>query len=303
MLGAIASLLAMVGLNGRPSAAAAAAATIAAATGSYTPMANTDACARGGSCNIARYLHSSVAELHALCSADPACRCHNERWLKSDCSGTIRSTGTTLWVKDGAGPVPPAPPSPPPRPPSPPHPPPPPATGCAAIWPSPAECTGTGVPVGVSPTLRITTASSSETVAQAIERYSGWIPRRPGPGTAAAVTQLAVTVTNASEHLGASTNYSYTLEVAGTDGGSAAAAAVCASPYAVAYALETFAQLAGPDGMLPFSKLVVVDFPQHPHRGLLLDVGRRYYPVPLLHDIVAAMSFSKMSVLHLVRET
>ena len=265
----LASLLAMaVVLNERSAAAAAAAAaatvTTAAASDSYTAMANTDACAHGGSCNIARHLHSTVAELHALCSADPACRCHNERWLKRDCGGTVKSPGTTLWVKDGAGPVPPAPAPPPP---------PPPATGCATIWPSPAECTGTGMPVGVSPTLRITTASSSATVAQAIERYRGWIPRRSGPGTAAAVTRLAVTVTNASEHLGASTNYSYTLAVGGADG---LATAVCSSPYAVAYALETFAQLAGPDGTLPFSKLAVVDFPQHPHRGLLLDVGRRY---------------------------
>ena len=282
-------------------AAAAAAANPHSDSDSYTAMADTDACAHGGSCNIARHLNSSVAELHALCSADTACRCHNERWLKSDCGGTVHSSGTTLWVKDGAGPVPPAPPPPPPRPPSPPRPPPAPATGCAAIWPSPAVCAGTGVPVAVSPTLRITTASSSATVAQAIERYSGWIPRRSDPD-AATVARLVVTVINASEHLGASTNYSYTLEVGGPNG-ETAATAVCGSPYAVAYALETFAQLVGPDGMIPFSRLGVVDFPQHPHRGLLLDVGRRFYPVPLLHDVIDAMSFSKMSVLHLVRDS
>lgn len=74
---------------------------------------------------------------------------------------------------------------------------------------------------------------------------------------------------------------------------------VCASPYGAAYALETLAQLVGPGGTLPHAAFRVADGPQYKHRGLLVDIGRRYYPVPLLRDIIEAMSMSKMNVLHM----
>ena len=34
------------------------------------------------------------------------------------------------------------------------------------------------------------------------------------------------------------------------------------------------------------------------HRGLLVDVGRRFYPPALLHSLVDGLSFAKMNVLH-----
>ena len=36
-----------------------------------------------------------------------------------------------------------------------------------------------------------------------------------------------------------------------------------------------------------------------PHRGIMLDVGRRFVPVALLLTMVDAMAYTKMNVLHL----
>lgn len=55
--------------------------------------------------------------------------------------------------------------------------------------------------------------------------------------------------------------------------------ATAASPFGVAYALETLSQLIGPDGRLVCSGLVVRDRPAYVHRGLMIDTGRRFYPV------------------------
>ena len=269
-----------------------------AAADSFVALPNTDACTSGGACNIARHLDSSIEELHALCAAEPRCQCHNERWLKSDCSQRKYSAGTILYMK-GTGPFPPPPPPLPPPPPSPDLP----VTGVARIWPSPLVAHGAGPSVPLSKNLRIFTTSASDTVAHAIERYSQWIV--PGPRdlhvhnkfadaeSAVSIQSVSLDIVNDSEHLGAHTNYSYTISANDT-----AVVATCGSPYAAAYALETLAQLLS-EGELPFEELFVRDEPQYQHRGLLLDVGRRFYPLPLLHDIIDAISFSKQNVLHL----
>lgn len=146
--------------------------------------------------------------------------------------------------------------------------------------------------------LHISTASTSNTVAQAIERYSKWIV--PGlhhqeyvDTELVGIQSILLNIENRSEHLGAHTNYSYAIEANGTS-----VVATCGSPYAAAYALETFAQLLD-EATLPFTDLFVQDEPQYTHRGLLVDIGRRFYPVTLLEDIIEAISFSKQNVLHL----
>ena len=86
--------------------------------------------------------------------------------------------------------------------------------------------------------------------------------------------------------------------------------------------METFSQLIV-NGMLNCSYAVINDAPQYRHRGLLVDSGRRFAPVPMLEGIMDAMvrggqrvhsplrgrcqltliappqAYSKMNVLHL----
>merc|ERR1719326_2361339 len=41
------------------------------------------------------------------------------------------------------------------------------------------------------------------------------------------------------------------------------------------------------------------DFPDFTHRGVMVDTGRRFFPVSLVKNIIDVMSFDKMNVLHL----
>ena len=51
---------------------------------------------------------------------------------------------------------------------------------------------------------------------------------------------------------------------------------VAETEYGVGYALETLSQMLAANECAAFS---VVDAPQFVHRGMMIDVGRRFYPV------------------------
>ena len=42
------------------------------------------------------------------------------------------------------------------------------------------------------------------------------------------------------------------------------------------------------------SECHIVDYPSYPHRGLLVDAGRRFVPVDLLLNFIDSMSYSKV---------
>jgi hypothetical protein len=186
--------------------------------------------------------------------ADKDCKCHNERWLKSDCSDQVKSKGTTLYIKV----LPPTPPTP-----SPPTPAPVPAP---PVWPPPQSMDMSGLPATLSNSFHIVHDSSSSVVKVAVARYSAWLaPGEPARNMATGssspagiINTLTISVSNASEHLGSTTNYSYSIDITS---GSSEATASCSSVYAVGYALETFAQLAA-GGQL-FSDIRVRDSPRY----------------------------------------
>ena len=66
----------------------------------------------------------------------------------------------------------------------------------------------------------------------------------------------------------------------------------------VIYGLETLAQLTFENGLLPSSRGLIRDEPRYRHRGLLVDSGRRFWPLDLLKQTVDGLSAFKMNVLH-----
>jgi hexosaminidase len=62
------------------------------------------------------------------------------------------------------------------------------------------------------------------------------------------------------------------------------------------YGTRTLLQLAKSNPLLP--KGVVSDFPDYRHRMLMLDVGRKPFPMPVLKDYIRMMAWYKMNELH-----
>ena len=63
-------------------------------------------------------------------------------------------------------------------------------------------------------------------------------------------------------------------------------------------ALETFSQLAA-SCTLRDTPLRVADAPRFTHRGILLDLARRFWPADALFGVMDAMAHSKLNALHL----
>jgi hypothetical protein len=193
------------------------------------------------------------------------------------------------------GPPHPPPPPPPPAPPPPPHAP-------VPVWPLPLALTCTKAPGGAPPTALLSSSvtvaltgsgASSPVAVQAAARYQ--LLLQAAGAAAGPVKEIAVEVEAANDTLGQLTNYSYSLRH--DSGSSSTVAASAASPFGFAYAMETLLQLAAQSSC--GGGFSVVDAPVYTHRGLLLDTGRRFYPLPLLQSTIDAMAIFKMNVLHL----
>lgn len=80
--------------------------------------------------------------------------------------------------------------------------------------------------------------------------------------------------------------------------------------------METFSQYCD-NGCFNYTTMLIQDHPQYKHRGLMIDTGycvsmyiaaygfiiyskrRRFFPVELVENLLDAMSYVKMNVLHL----
>lgn len=64
-------------------------------------------------------------------------------------------------------------------------------------------------------------------------------------------------------------------------------------------ALQTLKQLADADRRgLKIQECRIVDYPEFPYRGIMVDVGRTYMSLPLLKELIASLSQFKINVFH-----
>ena len=94
------------------------------------------------------------------------------------------------------------------------------------------------------------------------------------------------------------TCYNYTLAIRGSP--PTAEIASC-SVFGAAYALEGLTQLLAQGGgtQLPHDTISVRDAPAYNWRGLMIDTGRRFFPMPLVKNLLDTMAAVKLNVLHL----
>ena len=180
------------------------------------------------------------------------------------------------------------------------------------VWPMPRSVSA-GPGGGYTPTLAVAAnvtvtmrgqdgllTSPSPLLERGLLRAQGVLQARASasPTAAPRVERVTVRVLRPDdEALGLDTDYSYTLVVeAPPPGGDVPLVTVSGnSSFGVLAGLESLCQLAHHGSL---GAVVIADRPMYRHRGLMLDLGRRFHPVPLVKSMLDAMATVKLSVLH-----
>merc|ERR1712137_259019 len=157
------------------------------------------------------------------------------------------------------------------------------------VWPLPRSVQFSGPPSQLHSDFTLESSSSSAVLDHAHNRLKASLG-----ASSAGFTIVKVTLDSEDEYLGARTDYSYSLKVLPEGiwihGGSV---------YGAMYGLETLSQLVDADGSLPHNTITIDDVPDWSWRGVRIDAGRRFFPVPLVKNILDTMATVKMNVLHL----
>jgi hexosaminidase len=181
------------------------------------------------------------------------------------------------------------------------------------VWPKPTSMSWAEphAAVPVSPSFHIVASSGHPYLVSAAERYAKLLFKemyrpivRPAVNVTAgnALETLTLVVSDLAAPLQHGVDESYTLEILPT--GAATVTAVTA--WGAMRGLETFLQLSwraggqgrGRDLLLVAAGVRVEDRPLYPHRGLMLDTGRTYFPVADILRTIDAMAANKMNVFH-----
>ncbi|KAK1968912.1 family 20 glycosyl hydrolase [Colletotrichum sublineola] len=114
------------------------------------------------------------------------------------------------------------------------------------------------------------------------------------------ITQTAEDETCTFKPAAGEVDESYALNI--TEDGSATL--VANSSTGVLRGLETFVQLfyqhtSGTSWYTPLAPVAIEDAPEYPHRGILLDVARSFFPVQDVLRVIDAMSWNKLNRIHI----
>ncbi|KZW02925.1 N-acetylglucosaminidase [Exidia glandulosa HHB12029] len=131
----------------------------------------------------------------------------------------------------------------------------------------------------------------------ALERREDLRRGNPGKATGSPVTTATIKVADWSADLQLGVDESYSLSI-GKD--SNALEITAPTVWGALHALTTFQQLVIlEDGQLVVEQPVhIVDKPNYPHRGVMLDSGRNFLSVQKLKEQLDAMALTKLNVLH-----
>ncbi|KAL2329631.1 hypothetical protein Fmac_017212 [Flemingia macrophylla] len=189
------------------------------------------------------------------------------------------------------------------------------------LWPLPAQFTSGDGALSVDPALTLSVAGnggSSAILRAAFDRYRRIVFSHAGYGFAFIrklreqlpllsvaqydVVSLNVTVHSDDEELQLGVDESYTLVVP-KSGESSQVTIEANTVYGSLRGLETFSQLCSFDYTTKTVKIYkapwsIQDKPRFAFRGLMLDTSRHYYPINVIKQIIEAMSYAKLNVLH-----
>ena len=111
------------------------------------------------------------------------------------------------------------------------------------------------------------------------------------------LSSVRLRVRSSSLALTAATDVSHVLTVAADSSEAVIEAATVFGAQAALVSLRQLISRGG--GALPGAAITLADAPDWAHRGLMLDAGRRFFPVPLMQNIIDTMQLTKLNLLHL----
>lgn len=175
------------------------------------------------------------------------------------------------------------------------------------VWPKPTNISWpvpTAAPL--SPSFKIISPCADHSYLQsAVERFTSLLfSERYYPIVTPAVNlttsrpllSLTISVADLSVPLQHGADESYALSITSSTG---LANLSAATAWGAMRGLETFSQLTwGADPPLVATDVYVADRPLFPHRGLMLDTARNYYPVADILRTIEAMGANKLNVFH-----
>lgn len=184
------------------------------------------------------------------------------------------------------------------------------------LWPQPQHVEwGSGPAIPLSDTFSINVAAANYVLRSAGERYidllyqERWLPIQTSSSSDQSWSQcsselrsLEIVVTDAAVKLEHGVDESYSIHVTGCDT-SPEALLAANTVWGALHGLETFSQLvrrrnaANLKRFIPHSVLVN-DGPKFPHRGIILDTSRNFYPVDAILRTMQAMAYNKLNVFH-----
>ena len=173
--------------------------------------------------------------------------------------------------------------------------------GAALLWPLPKSITpGKNAAVlapGAANNASFFGTAPTALLARAFDRYAKLLPKCDGGGggLVGAVSSFELRV-DEPETPGPAEFMDESYELLVPSHGAVHAHA--ATQWGALRALETFSQIAA-NCTLQDTPMRVVDTPRFTHRGVLLDLARRFWPADALFSVLDAMASSKLNVLHL----
>ncbi|WOL16280.1 beta-hexosaminidase 1 [Canna indica] len=181
------------------------------------------------------------------------------------------------------------------------------------LWPLPKLFRHGDLALSVDPEISLdlqVPGGESATVSEAFERYKDlvftqWERSARRSSDEYDIAKLTVVVASADDTLQLGVDESYTLYVGGGEGLSVVNGATVEANtiYGAVRGIETFSQLCIPNFENKSVEIrkapwYIEDEPRFNFRGLLIDTSRHYLPVNVIKQVIDAMSYAKLNVLH-----
>eukprot|EP00730_Choanoeca_flexa_P016215 TRINITY_DN7621_c0_g1_i4.p1 TRINITY_DN7621_c0_g1~~TRINITY_DN7621_c0_g1_i4.p1 ORF type:complete len:662 (+),score=154.23 TRINITY_DN7621_c0_g1_i4:21-2006(+) len=165
----------------------------------------------------------------------------------------------------------------------------------ANIWPIPKSVNCFGESTSIHSALTIKASNvESDRLNRGVQRYQQHFDVITAKhGTKAGLKLVYVDVLDWSDALNMRTDMSYSVVVNDNQ-----ALINATTIYGAMYGLESLLQMSR-DGSLPGSSITIEDVPNYSWRSLMIDTGRRFFPMDLVKNLLDTMAAVKLNVLHL----